>query len=239
MTLMASTPVRYEGRDLEAMSFARRYHQWIADIFAPYLGNQVAEVGAGSGNFSSLLVGKNVQNLVAIEPSREMFPLLKQKFDGDVRVITRHALFQDMCKEYQNHFDSVVYVNVLEHIEKDDQELRSVYQSLKAGGHVCIFVPALPWLYSDFDASVGHYRRYTKRQLEQLLKETGFDIVRISYFDLIGIIPWFIFFKLFRKKLSTGDAVLYDRFVVPFVRMCESIVPIPVGKNLIVIAKKQ
>ena len=94
----------------------------------------------------------------------------------------------------------MVYVNVLEHIENDKQELFYINQSLKTGGYVCIFVPALAWLYSDFDASIGHYRRYYKKQLIDLVEKAGFEIVKISYFDIMGIIPWFIFLRFLRKN---------------------------------------
>ena len=77
--MMPSEQIQYEGKDLESMSFAQNYHRWIVSIFRKYLGKRVAEVGAGSGNFSSLLASENIQELVAIEPSQEMFPLLREK----------------------------------------------------------------------------------------------------------------------------------------------------------------
>lgn len=231
--------LRYEGRDLEAMSFAQNYYQWVADEFRPFLGKRVGEVGAGSGSFSSLILKNKIDTLVAIEPSQEMYPLLAEKFGGVMNVVCRQAVFADLYKEYEGQFDSMVYVNVLEHIEDDRQELLYINNALKSGGSVCIFVPALSWLYSDFDASVGHYRRYHKKQLQELVEEAGFEIVKISYFDIVGIIPWFIFFKLLKKKLTANNATLYDKIVVPVLRIIESFLPIPIGKNLIVIAKKK
>ena len=228
----------YKGRDLEAMSFAKNYYRWVADEFSQFLDGRVAEIGAGSGNFSSLILGKKIEKLVAIEPSQEMYPLLRDKFYTDNRVLCRQAIFTDIYKEYSYYFDSMVYVNVLEHIENDKQELFYINQSLKNGGYVCIFVPALAWLYSDFDASVGHYRRYYKKQLIDLVEKAGFEIVKISYFDIMGIIPWFIFFKIFKKKLTANDAALYDKIVIPVLRAIESFLPIPTGKNLILVAKK-
>ncbi len=233
------TPLRYEGRDLEAMSFARNYYQWVVDIFAPFLHGRVGEVGAGCGNFSSLLLDQQIEALTAIEPSNEMYPLLAEKFSQNKRVACRHAFFKDVHTGYANYFDALVYVNVLEHIPDDRQELRYIYDSLHAGGTACIFVPALQWLYSDFDASVGHYRRYHKKHLRALMEEAGFDIVTIRYVDLVGIVPWFIFFKVLKQTLTTNNTVLYDRFVVPIARSVESRISIPFGKNLIVVGRKK
>jgi len=236
---MTHPPIQYEGMDEEAMFSARNYYRWIADIFRPYVGKRAAEIGAGSGNFSSLLLSQNIEQLVCVEPSTDMYRLLIKKNTGDRRIVFHHALFSDVCGKYTNYFDSILYVNVLEHVEKDADELQYAISSLKTGGYLCLFVPALCWLYSDFDALSGHYRRYDKRQLEYLLKKTGFEIITISYLDLIGTIPWFLFFKIFRRrKLGMCNALFYDRLVIPFLRIFESIFRIPIGKNIIVIAKK-
>ncbi|MEK7176079.1 MAG: methyltransferase domain-containing protein [Patescibacteria group bacterium] len=230
----------YEGKDLEAMLFAENYHQWILDQFKPFLGNHVLEVGAGRGDFSvALLNSEKISGLVAIEPSKEMYPMLERRLKEDSRVIFHQAVFADMYRKYREYFDSVIYVNVLEHVENDAQELTYIRESLKEGGRVCIFVPTLPWLYSKFDASVGHYRRYTKKQLRQLLEQNGFKIEKISYFDIVGIVPWFIFIKLLGGKLGTSNVLLYDKIIVPLMRRIESVITAPLGKNLIAIGIKK
>src|SRR6185295_13090056 len=91
--------ITYVGRDLEAMSYAGNYHKWILNIFAPYLGNHLVEVGAGAGSFSELLAGLEVQSLSLVEPSREMYQLLKQRvvqFPSSIKVNTYNALFENV-----------------------------------------------------------------------------------------------------------------------------------------------
>lgn len=232
------TDFKYEGKDLEAMAFAKNYHGWILDKFRNFFGKKVAEVGAGSGSFSELLLSLPIEELVAVEPSKEMSGLLRSATLSDPRVTIRNEYFENVSAAYKDYFDSIVYVNVLEHIEDDKKELSYIYNSLKRGGNVCIFVPALSWLYSDFDRTIGHFRRYHKKPLKDLLEKAGFEIISIDYFDIIGILPWLIMLKILKKRPGSKNVSFYDRFVVPFSRFVEALIPLPVGKNLIAIAKK-
>lgn len=228
----------YYGRDLADMSFAKNYYKWILDEFNPYLGNKIAEVGAGIGNFSKLLVTDNTKYLVAFEPAINMYPLLKKRLAEITKVETVNRYFSEEYLKYENSFDSVVYVNVLEHIENDQQEISYAQKALKDGGHLLLFVPALSWLYSNVDKKLGHLRRYKKRNLIKLIRNRGFTIVKAKYFDLVGILPWYITFILLKKSLSSDKVSLYDRLIVPIMRKFESVIKPPIGKNLLLIARK-
>lgn len=228
---------QYFGRDLEAMSFADNYHRWIVDEFLPYLGDDVAEVGAGTGNFSALL-RPHVKSLSAFEPSENMFPALQSRFANDPAVSTRNGFFGSETADIHDRFDAVLYVNVLEHIEDDRGELDFVMQTLKPGGHLLIFVPALSFLFSKLDEQVGHFRRYHKQPLADLVADAGFDLKRIRYFDLLGVAPWYVVFTLMGRSVSGGNVSAYDRFGVPVTRSIERMVNPPFGKNLILMAQK-
>jgi len=227
---------QYFGKDLEAMSFAKNYHRWILSEFSPYLGNSVAEVGAGVGSFSSLLLKTNIRSLKAFEPSRNMYPLLQESISKDKRA---HAINDFFTRgNTAERFDSVLYVNVLEHIEDDATELSNAFEALNSNGHLLLFVPALPWLYSNLDRQLGHFRRYIKESLLDLVQHSGFYVVHARYFDMAGIIPWYINFVLLKNKISSGSVSIYDRLVVPVIRVMEKSVSPPIGKNVLVIAKK-
>lgn len=230
--------LKYEGRDLEAMSFAQNYHTWILETFAPFMGDRVAEVGAGAGNISSMLLAAPLKELVAVEPSEGMFRLLSERIGNDERVVRKRGVFAEVCGEYAGHFDSVLYINVLEHIKDDATELRHAGTALKKGGHVCIFVPALSWLYSEFDASIGHYRRYHKPELHKLMEDAGFEVIQLRYFDVAGVLPWFLFLKLLRKRLDPKNTERYDTYVIPYLKMLETRITVPFGKNLIAVGRK-
>lgn len=226
----------YPGKELEALSVAVNYHRWIVDEIEPYLGSSVAEVGAGVGSVSQLLLERGVSRLAAFEPSSNMYPLLARSLASESRVRTINDFFAPRYEP--DGFDSVLYINVLEHIEDDRAELGRALDALKPGGRLVIFVPALAWLYSEFDRQIGHYRRYTKAGLAHLVTDVGFTIMRARYFDVAGIIPWYIHFVLLRNSIGSRSVSLYDRLVVPIMKVAEAVVPPPVGKNVLLVARK-
>lgn len=230
---------RYEGKDIEAMHSAPNYYRWILREFSRYLKGSVLEVGAGSGTFSALLMERPITELTAVEPSQEMYPLLEEQFRGNSRVACRQAFFPEISAQYRERFDAAVYINVLEHVQDDAAELRHVHESLKDDGTVCIFVPALSWLYSESDRLVGHYRRYHKRPLKKLLEDAGFEVVSLRYFDVAGVLPWLLFMKLMKRQVTGDSAALYDSIVVPIMSRVESLISPPLGKNLVAVARKR
>lgn len=236
----------YPGRELEAMAEASNYHRWILGIFKPYLGQYVVEVGAGLGSFSELILKHhNCESLSLVEPSDEMYEQLvahARRFDTTTRITTYNATFIEAAPLIKSETtpDSIIYVNVLEHIADDELELNTIRQTLPQRGRALLFVPALPWLYGTFDARVGHVRRYTKGELEEKLRRAGFDIISSRYFDVSGIAPWWLTYCLLKSAAMPRAGVrFYDRFVVPAARRVESLVPPPIGKNIIVIAEKR
>jgi len=226
----------YTGKELEAMSFAVNYHQWIVDELTPYLGETVVEVGAGTGDMSRLLLQTRLKHLYSFEPSSNMFPKLKAKAEGVSRMTAFNEYFNE--RSVVDAPDSVLYLNVLEHIEDDAAELLNVYKALRSGAYLLIFVPALSWLFSPADESVGHYRRYHKVPLVKRVEEAGFKVEKARYFDLAGIIPWYVNFVLLKNSFSAGSITLYDRLVVPPMRYLERAITPPIGKNILLIARK-
>lgn len=236
-----SNAMHYVDDYLDAMDYAANYRKWILDCFGPYLGNRTAEVGAGTGGFSRFLLDANIKTLDCYEPS-DMFGTLQERMSKDERVTCINSVFAfDSGIE---KYDSIVYVNVLEHIKDDSKELHKVYGMLKSGGHALVFVPALQFLYSNHDRGIGHYRRYTRKSLLNIAQEASFKTVFCHWFDSMGILPWYIKFVLFKGRMDTGQgegkllAAIYDKAVVPVERAAESIVPPLLGKNVIYVGRK-
>lgn len=236
-----SKKVVYVGKDLEAMSFAVNYHKWIFEEFRPFLGKKLVEVGAGTGSFSEMLIQEEPENLALVEPSK-MFEYLEQnisQFKTSTDIHFYNSIFSEIAEQLTEKPDTIIYVNVLEHIEDDAGELRKVYETLSPGGHCLIFVPAFMSLYGAFDEKVGHFRRYTKNELEAKAKVVGFNIVKSKYFDFAGIFPWYIKYKLLKSDSLEGGAVTaYDKFIVPVTKQFERFLRLPFGKNILTILQK-
>lgn len=230
---------KYEGRDLEAMSNAPNYHNWILDKFAPYIGNHLTEVGAGTGTFSTVVLDRFTKPMTLIEPSKDMIHLLREKIEhhplkSQVELIHN---FTTSLKQIPKT-DTFFYVNVLEHIEDDLNELKWMYSNLESGGHICIFSPALPFLYGSHDKQVGHFRRYTRTDLKNKVEAAGFTLNKAIYFDFLGVPLWWINFVLLKMTMKPGAIEIYDKWVVPILRTFEPHSILPFGKNLLLVAQK-
>lgn len=239
-----SGKVVYQGRDLEAMSFAVNYHRWILQIFAPYLGKRVVEVGAGTGSFSEMILTYPLESLSLVEPSEGMFSILTQQIAA-LNTVTNVTLYNSVFRQVAEKIkaaqqpDSIIYVNVLEHIADDEAELRAMHATLAPHGRVFIFVPALRWLFSRFDQNIGHFRRYTKPELEEKCRRADFKIVKSSYFDALGIAPWLLKYRLLKSEKMEPQAVrAYDQYIVPGMKRVETLISPPLGKNVLLIAEK-
>jgi len=226
------------------MSFAINYHRWILDIFRPFLGKRIVEVGAGSGSFSELILETRPQSLDSIEPSSNMYPLLAEHLQAIDSNHIAHAYQGTLIENVESIRtagapDSIIYVNVLEHIEDDARELAAMNSLLRPGGHALIFVPAMSWLMGSMDRQLGHFRRYTTSDLPDKCRNAGFKIRLCSYFDLLGIVPWWVKYCLLHSSTMEPSAVrFYDRYVVPFSRSFEGVIGHPIGKNVILVAEK-
>ncbi|MBU1108073.1 MAG: methyltransferase [Candidatus Riflebacteria bacterium] len=228
----------YYGKDLEAMAKAVNYHRWIIDGFSAYMGKTALEVGAGNGNFSASLLDCGIEHLVACEPSQNMFALLQSRFAGDARVTALNSCLESSMFEKYAPVDSVIYVNVLEHIEDDQAELKLVYECLRPGAHLLVMVPAFPGLMSGFDRRIGHFRRYLLRGLQKKTEKAGFTVINARYFDILGSFIWFFIAKLLDRDITPGNVHLYDSLVIPILKRFEKLLGCPFGKNLLLVARK-
>jgi SAM-dependent methyltransferase len=221
------TEVFYEGCDLEALGNVPNYYSWIMETFAPYVRGHVIEYGAGRGTVSERLVPLS-DKLILVEPSTNLADVLRARFCDDPKIgVINESLETNARQMAAEAVDTVVMVNVLEHIREDRGALSHLFRILKPGGHLLVFVPALQGLMSKFDLMHGHFRRYHKGDLELKVGGAGGDVHVCRYFDLAGVLPWLLLTDI------------YDKTIVPVSRVAERWLSPPIGKNLILVARKR
>ncbi len=228
----------YSGTELDALAEAKNYYAWVLRQFEPYLGPDVIEVGAGIGTFSDFILGSSkVERLVAIEPALNTFPHLEARFAGNPRVSARRGYLSEHRETLAGN--AIVAVNVMEHVPDDAQFLRDAYASVVSGGHLLLFVPALPALFGTLDVAFEHHRRYTRTSARKVIEDAGWQPIRIAYMNLPGIAAWFMAGTVLRKiSIAARDAKTYDRFIVPMMSRIENMVEPPIGSNIVAIARK-
>lgn len=233
-----SEQVSYEGRDLEALGDLPNYYRWIFDLIGPFASGHAIEFGAGIGTASEEL-RKHVQRLDLVEPSRNLQDELELRFstDPEVRVFP-DTLESHLAAMPSGCRDTVMLINVLEHVEDDRGALRGFRRILKPHGHLLLFVPALQALFGPLDTVFGHFRRYALSELAEKVRAAGFGIVKAHYFDLLGVVPWWLTGKVARStRISPTLARLYDMVGVPITRALERVAKPPIGKNIVLVAQ--
>ncbi len=234
-----ATSFEYDGHDLEALADLPNYCRWILGGFGDRMQGRVLEVGAGIGNFAAHYVDR-VEEAVLMEPAANLFPRLAERFEGRDDVTPVCSYVESWAEpQRQGTFDTIVLVNVLEHVEQDRAMLEVLRSLLKPGGTLLLFVPAMQWLYGTLDSMVDHFRRYSKRGLRSELDAVGFQTDRLRYFDLAGVLPWFVMGRVLkRKRFDSAAAVGFDRVVAPVMSRVERVLPLPFGKNLLAVARR-
>jgi SAM-dependent methyltransferase len=213
-----------------------RYNTWMFEQIAPFVGRRVLEVGSGIGNMSAFLVP--AERLALTDVSDTYLSLLRERFGDRAGVSVDHwDLNEDAPASLtRGGFDTVICLNVLEHIRDDRAALERMRAMLAPGGRLVLLVPAHALLYNGFDEGLDHFRRYDKPGLATLLGETGFTPTSSWYFNFLGAIGWFVNGNVLRKKLlPTGQMKLFD-LLVPLLKL-ERLVPLPFGISVIAVAE--
>ncbi|MFP5246517.1 MAG: glycosyltransferase [Thermoanaerobaculia bacterium] len=222
---------------LERMGRLSNYNNWIWQAIAPYVGNRVLEVGAGIGNMTRVLYGRDL--IVATDYELPYVHILQNRFSRNPTIkVERIDLESDDTLELKKYeFDTVVCLNVLEHIEHDSAALRRLYEVLVPGGRLALFVPADQALFGTMDTQVGHFRRYSREELQARIEEAGFTTEKIVYQNVFGRFGWWLNGRVLKRThLPSGQSRLFDAFV-PLLRRVEPRNPRK-GLSLIAIARK-
>lgn len=219
------------SRELEVLSNTPVSTRIILDELLPHVGPRVLEVGAGLGLVTEQLVAAG-RTVTALEPDPSLHERIGARGEG---ATVRNATL--VSSGLEGPFDTVLYVNVLEHIEDDAAELAAARGILGTGGNIVIFVPAMPSLWGTMDAVSGHFRRYRRRELATVMHAAGLRPVVMRNFDPVGIAPYWLAYRVLRRRVLGGAAVgAYDKVIIPASRAVSRLTrgrgP---GKNLIAV----
>lgn len=225
--------------DLEIMAGAVNYRNWMLRRFRPYLGQRILEVGAGIGNFTELLLDREF--VLPTDVYSPCLDVLQQRIGHRLKAApTVVDLADPKLRELVHYqFDTVLCVNVLEHVEDDCAALANIFAVLQPEGRLVLYVPAHPFLYGSVDDSLGHFRRYRRREVRGKLRGAGFAIDHLSEMNSVGIAGWFLNNRVLRRREEAPAQIgFYDRWIVPWAERLERIVPSPVGLSIIAIGRK-
>jgi SAM-dependent methyltransferase len=234
------TELSYIGDELTIFALAKNWKAYFADLLAPYIAGRVAEVGAGLGATTEALCDPTrVRTWLCIEPDRTMAAELQHRRAlGQLpdQCVVFSGFLADLPAEPQ--FDTILYIDVLEHIEDDRHELETAASRLTAQGRIIVLSPAWPHLYSPFDRKIGHHRRYTKPRLAAL-DIAGLDVEAAYYADCAGYCASLANRLLLRQTLPSQAQVLFwDRWLVPVSRLMDPFVGWKLGRSVIAIWRK-
>jgi glycosyltransferase involved in cell wall biosynthesis len=225
------------GEILLRLNRAPRFSRWMADVIGPYVGSRVLEIGAGIGNLTVHLVPRavywatdlNPEYLGALERLRANRPYLR---------ITHLDVTDARSFPTEQSFDTVIFLNVLEHLADGASALRNVHDALERGGTAVVLVPSGPKLFGTLDEVLGHCRRYTENQLVEAGQAAGFKVERVLKFNRTGVIAWWLNGKILRRTTFGLAQVRLLNLLTPLFRVLDPWLPLP-PLSLIAILRKE
>jgi glycosyltransferase involved in cell wall biosynthesis len=222
---------------MQSVRRARRFNHWLYAQFAPFVGRRVLEAGCGIGNFTELLLDRD--RLVCVDSDPLYGEMIESRFGHMENVRTMQLDLADPPSYLAlrgEALDTVLCLNVLEHIDDDERVLRAYLDLLPPGGHVVVFVPAHPSLRAPADDTLGHLRRYTAGELEGKMRNAGFEVVRLQEFNRLGALGWRANAAIGRRAVSPRQIKLFE-LLVPLGRAMEAVVPAR-GLSLVAVGRK-
>lgn len=222
-----------------SMEGARNYNAWIVRRFRPYVGHSMLEIGIGHGGFRPFF--PDLERYVGVDIDAGLVRRALELYPGETFVVA-DAASPTLVDRAGASFDSVLCVNVLEHIKDHRTALANLAAALRPGGHLLLLVPAFGFLYNDLDRLAGHVRRYTKTSLVAALPD-GVDLVEAGYFNPVGALGWALNNFMSHRSLETREVrsqvALFDRWLVPVSRGIDPLTRRLFGQSVVCVARKR
>jgi len=226
----------YTGSELDLFAHAINWKSYWAYLLQDYLKGEVLEVGAGNGNNTRHLYSQKYPRWVSLEPDYELAESLRISIQENHNLKNCEVINGTLTSlDSAFKFDTILYIDVLEHIEDDNGELKKASRHLNPGGNLIIISPALPILYSDFDAAIGHFRRYTKKSFENLLP-SELKVERLIYLDAVGLLVSLGNRFLLKQNMpSLKQIKIWDRLIIPCSKHVDRWTGYRIGKSMLAV----
>jgi SAM-dependent methyltransferase len=224
-------------KSLLRLSRADRYNRWMLSQLAPWVGQRVLEIGSGIGSFTRYLTGRDL--VVATDINPRYLRMLENTFERHTRVEVMLLDLRDFdpAPLAARRLDTILCLNVLEHIDDDRGALRRLRDTLRPGGRLLLLVPAHEWLYGAIDRAIDHHRRYDRGGLVAKLAEAGFEVEHTRFFNRLAVTGWYLNSVLLRRTRIPGLQLHLQNILVPLLR-AETAFPLPFGLSLIAVARR-
>ncbi|OKH19666.1 methyltransferase type 12 [Hydrococcus rivularis NIES-593] len=229
----------YVGTELELFAQAKNWKDYLRVLLRRYIKGNVLEVGAGIGSNTRLLCRSQYQKWICLEPDTQLFQGLESsiKANGIIDCFASNGTIDSLQEEQL--FDTILYLDVLEHIKRDREEVIKASRHLKPDGNLIIVAPAHQWLFTPFDAAIGHYRRYNKQTLKAVLPD-DIEIIKLNYLDCVGLLASLGNKLVLKQSQPTLKQIkVWDRFMVPISRKLDPIIGYSFGKSVLLVGRKK
>ncbi len=229
----------YVGSELDLFATARRWKAYWSSQIGPFIRGRVLEVGPGIGSNTVELYDAGRHDWTCLEPDATLAARLRRVMSAtSVTAAVRVEVGTTRDLPPVPTFDSILYIDVLEHIEDDRDELRRAAGLLRPAGHLIVLAPAHQQLYSAFDKAIGHFRRYSRRTLLSVAPPTML-VQRAMYLDALGLVASTVNRFALRQSLPTAAQIgFWDRAIVPASRVIDRMIGFNCGKSVVVIWTK-
>lgn len=230
-------PFKYPGDELPLFHHAIQWKKYFSQQIRPYIKGNVLEAGAGLGSTTPFMNNGSATRWILLEPDPAMSSILQQKIETK-ELPSNSNVVTGTIDQVHGKYDTILYIDVLEHIASDDIEMKKAAALLNPGGHIIVLAPAFQFLYSPFDKAIGHFRRYNKKMLRNITP-ASLQLVSNKYYDSIGYFASFMNKLVQRQKYPTSKQVMFwDKWMVPVSKVTDKLFFHSFGKSIISVWKK-
>ena len=234
------TQEQWQVQILNQLGKVTHYLDWQHSLLGPHLGKNILEMGCGIGLITQFLLRKEDALISAVDYSPVSLSQLLQQLapPSRLRLIRGDLEDPDLWLRLSAPFDTVIAVSLLEHLEDDALLLQRLAPCLASGGQVLLIVPAHPWLYGSIDVLACHRRRYDKKRIAALFRQSGLEPLELTYFNLPGALAWWYRFVVRKQSDFSAQELGWFNRLIPVIRRLESWLPMPCGLSQFARARK-